>query len=259
MHGAHRLAFLTLSQCSRLDDILYGLGYEGIELSQLYWDILRQHDFLRTADEEQRARFKLADPVSLPDDGFATRVNTLLQAAVRACGLARGIAFRFVRAGALDLHSLYVEDEKLFIIHERLVSKEGIADALGLPHNLRTADFLFHAVNRILTDLLEQLPADAFSMEGGPKPVEWQRRMHVRLAEQRFFDFSRLETIRVLAQHPEPTITTEWLPDLWAPGTVIEIQCHTLSCAKGLQKNVLVAADGECGRKYSPILPLCVT
>ncbi|KAM0744660.1 hypothetical protein ACQRIT_000044 [Beauveria bassiana] len=251
-HSEQRMWYYSPEEkrdCPRLNDILYGLGYEGFELSQLYWTVLRQHDLLRTADEEQRARFKLADPFSIPDDGFATRVNTLLQAAVRACGLAKGTAFRFVKAGALDLHSLYVEDEKLFMIHERLVSKEAIADTLGLPHGLRTADLLFHAVKKIITDLLEQLPADTFQMEDGAKPVEWQRRMHVRLAEQRFLDFFRLETIRVHTQHSELTITTEWLPDLWAPGTAIEIQCHSLTCAMSLQKSVLVAADDA--------LPVC--
>ncbi|KAM3553302.1 hypothetical protein ARSEF4850_006982 [Beauveria asiatica] len=89
--------------CPRLNDILYGLGYEGLELSQPYWDILRRHGLLRTADEEQCAQFKLATPSSIPDDWFATRINTLLHAAMRACGLAEDTNFRFVQAGALDL------------------------------------------------------------------------------------------------------------------------------------------------------------
>ena len=164
---------------------------------------------------------------------------------MRACGLAKDTTFRFVQAGELDLHSLYVEDEKLFLIHERLMSKQGIADALGLPHNLRTMDYLFHAVNKMFTDLLEQLPADNFLMGDDAEPVEWQRKVHIRLAEQRFFEYSRLESIRILAQRSNSTISAEWLPGLWAQGTAIEIQCHSWSCAMNLQQSILIAADSE--------------
>lgn len=151
---------------------------------------------------------------------------------------------KFVSAGRLDLQSLYVEDQKLFIIHERLLSQQGIVDALGLPPNLVDADIHFHAVIELFSDLLAQLPAEVFSKEQSAKSIEWQRKAQVRLAEQRLFDLAHLAGIRISTSNSGRVFHTEWVASRRTPGTEIEIQYHSVSCGRRLQDSILIAGDG---------------
>lgn len=163
---------------------------------------------------------------------------------MRGCELTKDTTIRFVKAGALDLQSLYVEDKKLFLIHERSVSREGAADILGLPCEMITKDLAFHTVVKLFTDLLERLPANLFLTGNANKSIEWQRKSHVRLLEQRFLDHLRLELIRLSVNYQTGTVITEWPQHYWPLDTAIEIQYHSISCGRELQKRILVAADG---------------
>lgn len=185
-----------------------------------------------------------ASSSTTPVDAFMERARRSLQATVHACELSKGTTIKFVSAGQLDLQSLYVEDEKLFIIHERLLSQKGITDALGLPPNLADGDFQFHVVIELFSDLLAQLPAEVFSKEQNAKSIEWQRKAHVRLAEQRLFDLAHLAGIKISTSDSGRVFHTEWVSSRRTPGTEIEIQYHAVSCGARLQDSILIAGDG---------------
>ncbi|KAK3173866.1 hypothetical protein K4F52_010389, partial [Lecanicillium sp. MT-2017a] len=104
-HGRWLLSPKEKLDCPRLESILHGLGCEAFELSQPYWDLLRSHKLVHSAEEEERRRFKLASAAT-PSGEFAFKVSVVLQAAVRACQLTRHTELRFVKGGDLQLQTL---------------------------------------------------------------------------------------------------------------------------------------------------------
>jgi len=231
-------------QCPRLESILHGLGCEAFELSQPYWDLLRSHKLVHSAEEEERRRFKLASAAT-PSGEFASKVSIVLQAAVRACELTRDTELRFVKGGDLQLQTLYDRAQKLFMVHERFATCGHATDALGLPFNLGVPDIVFHTCNKLFTDLTEQLPPDAFKEADGYTSVELHRRLQIRLAEQQLLNYFRLDAVQVSCDKSsifkaEPSGSTP------GPGSsAIHIQHHTRSCYEGMT-DVLVAEEGKC-------------
>lgn len=209
--------------------------------------MLHEYNLIHSAEEEERERFKLADPIQTLSSDFSIRINTLLQAAVRACPLTNGTAIQFVEAGTLGLQTLYAHTERLLMIHGRFVSFEGAVEELGLPGGVKTSDVVFHTVNKLFTDALEQLPRYLFESEPSNKSTEWHVRLHMRLAEQRLLNFFRLDAIQILTSSENSLMIAKWSETMaWPPDTTLEIQYHDLSrCAVGRQGNLLVAEDGK--------------
>ncbi|KAM7185075.1 hypothetical protein V8F20_011940 [Naviculisporaceae sp. PSN 640] len=216
----------------RLDHIIQGLGYEGAELTKVCWTILRRHNLLRTADEEEQHRFTAAPLIADVDaeSTFATSVGHLLSACGYACPKTKGMAFRFVQAGQLHLDLFYSEAEKTFRVHDRWLSARGAVNELGLPENLPEADIVFHTVKRLFSDGLEQLPMDAFSAAevNDERTTEWRRRLEISLSEQRLLSYLRL-----------------FGPNIDVGLNLGGLLCHKVSRCGHLRSKLLTAED-EC-------------
>lgn len=71
-------------QNPRLDHIIQGLGREPYKLTKTYWDIMRRHKLLRTAEEEEGLLFNAAPPATVPETAFSASVHRLFRACARA-------------------------------------------------------------------------------------------------------------------------------------------------------------------------------
>lgn len=227
------------------------MGYEGVELTKAYWTILRRHNLLRTAEEEEQRRFMAAPVVTdiAAESSFATSVRHLLRACGNTCPQTKGMAFHFVQAGQLHLELSYSETEKLFRVHDRWLSVRSAVEELGLPDNLPEADVVFHTVKRFFSDALEQLPVDVFHVADTnyTRTAEWQRRLEISLSEQRLLSYLRLVGISVPAEAEDDGLSVHW--GCWPEasrslGDKVEIQCHKASRCAHLRDELLTAEDG---------------
>ncbi|KAK3309069.1 uncharacterized protein B0T15DRAFT_483533 [Chaetomium strumarium] len=230
----------------RLDHIIQGLGCEGVQLADSYCAILRRHNLIRTAEEEEHRRFTTAPPVAAAEleTAFAKSVRRLLRACVHACSKTNGIAIQFVQAGQLHLQLFYSEAERLFRVHERWLSIGGAIEELGLPDNLLDVDAVFHTVKRLFADALEQLPCEVF-VEDGSRTAEWRRKLEVSCAEQRLLNYLRVENLDVKEIWSNGQLLLSWKVDPRLDfGTSVEIQCHSASRCLHLRDRLLTAEDG---------------
>ena len=214
----------------------------------MYWTILRRHNLIRTAEEEEQQRFMAAPLITDTDAGstFATSVRHLLRACGYACPKTKGMAFHFVQAGQLDLQLFYSEEQ--FRVHDRWLSTHSAVHELGLPDNLPEADVVFHAVKRLFSDALEQLPVDVFVVEGNDvRTTGWRRKLEISLSEQRLLSYLRLvgSSVRVTPDPVGLLVARGWWPDARCGlDTVVEIQCHKASRCARLRSRLLTAEDG---------------
>jgi hypothetical protein len=233
-------------QNQRLRHIIQGLGCEGMELTTMYWNILRRHDLIHTAEEEERLRFTAAPPAVVPETSFATIVCRLLRACVRSFHKTNNMEIRFVQAGQLHLQLFYSEAERLFLIHERWLSIEGAIEELGLSDDLVEADVVFHTVKGLFADALEQLPREVFLEDANTRTAEWRRKLEMSRAEQRILNYLRMVNVNIDIVKGRPELRLRWAVDYhWSVDTSLEIQCHRASRCSHLRDNLLIAEDGR--------------
>ncbi|GAB1315574.1 hypothetical protein MFIFM68171_05784 [Madurella fahalii] len=228
---------------TRLDQIIQGLGYEGAELTDGYWAILRQYNLIRTAEEEEQRRFAAAPLVDVPESTFAKSVHRLLRACVRACPTTDGMAIRFVQAGQMRLQIVFSEAERLFLVHDRWLSVQDAVMELGLPDDLTEADITFHTVKRLFADALEQLPCSMFPQDS-PMTADLQRKLDIKHAEQRLLNHHLLvATLGVRAVPPHHGLCLSWAAP--ASRQNFEVQCHKASRCFDLWDNLLISEDAR--------------
>ena len=233
-------------QNPRLDHIIHGLGCEGVELTKMYWTLLRKQNLVRTAEDEEQRRFTAAPPTDVPQTTFAASVYRLIRACVRACPQTNGMAITFVKAGTLHLHLFFSEAERLFRIHERWLTPDGALTELGLPEDLTEADMIFHAVKRLFAEALEQLPRSAFLEEGDGREAEWRRKLEISLAEQRLLNYFRTwGEVNTDLFRTVPTWMVKWNAAAQMNRQNVEVQCHRASRCSYLRDSLLIADDGK--------------
>ena len=240
-------------QNPRLDYIIRGLGYQGVELTEPYWDILRKHNLVRTAEEQESKLFKAAPGTDVPKTSFATGVCNLLGACLKACREVKDYTICFVQAKKLDLHIFLSEEEILFRIHDRWLTKKGAVNGLGLRGAMTEADLIYNAVRFLFADALKQLPLEVFTEVGGGyedgthdmTPVR-RRKLQVNLAERRLLNYLRIDkpTVEIVIGRG---FCVKWSIDPRRDAdTEIEIRCHEASTCRHLlesQVNTYAAED----------------
>ena len=225
-----------------------------MQLKDSFWAILRKHNFIRTAEEEQQRRFLRAEPVSVPGTHFAMSVHRLLRACIHACPQTDRIAIQFVDAGSLLLQSYHDEAGNVFKIHSRWLTSDGAAEELGLEGDLMIEDdIIFHSVKSLFDNILELVPDDAFDRDGagGSRASIWYRRREVNQAEQRLLGYLRvqqdIEFYRTSLSY-RPEIGVSWLssfaPNLRANNTQVEVQLHLVRSCSHL-RDALISSDGK--------------
>ncbi|KXX81537.1 hypothetical protein MMYC01_202498 [Madurella mycetomatis] len=230
------------SKNPRLDSVIQGLGCEGVELTNMYWAILRRYKLIRTAEEEERRRFTAAPLVTVSKSTFATSVYRLFRACLRACPTTKDMAINFVQAGQLRLQLFFSEAERLFLVHDRWLSVDGAIMELGLPDGLMEADIIFHTVKRLFADALEQLPSDVFP-EDNSKMADGGRELEIKRAEQRLLSHLLLNSSTVHTILSRPALSLNWV--VTSPQQNFEVQCHKASRCAYLWDSLLTAEDAR--------------
>jgi hypothetical protein len=236
------------SRNPRLNQIIQGLGCEGVGLTRRYWDILRRHGLMHTAEEVEQRRFTTA-PLTPVDrrttSGFATLVYSLLRACMRACPQTNGMEISFVQAGQLHLHLFFSKAEGLFRIHERWLCLDGARKELNLPDDLIEPDVVFHTVKLLFANALGQLPREAFFDEGNARTPEWRKKLEIIGAEQRLLNHQRIGKLTLDLMVGRPGLSVGWTVDpRLKVGDEVEIQCHRVSRCAHLRNSLLIAEDG---------------
>jgi hypothetical protein len=235
------------SRNPRLDQIIQGLGCEGVGLTKRYWDILRRHGLVRTAEEEEQRRFTTA-PLTPPDrrtaSGFATSVYRLLRACIRACPQTNGMEISFVQAGQLHLHLFFSKAEGLFRIHERWLCLDDARKELNLPDDLVEPDVVFHTVKLLFANALGQLSREAFFEAGNARTPEWRKESEIIGAEQRLLDHQRVGELTVQSMIGRPGFCVRAVGSRLKVDDEVEIQCHRVSRCAHLRDTLLIAEDG---------------
>jgi hypothetical protein len=236
------------SRNPRLNQIIQGLGCEGVGLTRQYWDLLRRHGLVRTAEEEEQRRFTTATPTLVgltTDPGFETSVCHLLRACMRACPQTNGMEIIFVEAGQLHLHLYFSKAERLFRIHNRWLCLDGARKELNLPDDLIKPDVVFHTVKLLFANALGQLPREAFLDEGNEKTPEWRKKLEIIGAEQRLLNHQRIGGLTFDLVMGRPGWWVRWTVDSRLKvGDEVEIQCHRVSRCAHLRNSLLIAEDG---------------
>lgn len=211
-----------------------------------YWAVLERFDLVRTADQEQRRRFLIAEAAIVPRQRFAEEVVRLLRASLQGCAQTSEITIQFVRAEQLSLHTFYVEAEKLSKIHEKWLSKDASTQELGLPQNLPEVDVLFHVIKRLFSEILDEVPEDRFDNDENHSSA-WQKKRVLSCAEQRLLDYRRISNRLALttgiATQSTSRMTLQWDGDLsWGDDSLVTVQLHAeLTCSH--LRDLLLAKD----------------
>ncbi|KAH6988526.1 hypothetical protein EDB80DRAFT_730218 [Ilyonectria destructans] len=234
------------SKNPRLEKTIQGLDRQGVEVPNTYWAVLERFDLVRTADQEQRRRFLIAEVATVPRQKFAEEVMRLLRASLQGCAQTSEIAVQFVRAEQLSLHTFYVEAEQLSKIHKKWLNKDASTQELGLPQNLAEGDVLFHVIKRLFSEILDQVPDDRFDHNENHSNV-WQKKRVLSCAEQRLLDYGRISnrlalTAEIAAQSTS-RMTLQWDGDLsWGDDSLVTVQLHVeLTCSH--LRDLLLAKD----------------
>ncbi len=206
---------------------------------------------MRTAEEEERRRFRDAPWVEIADLGYpyATSVHRLLRACMQVCSKTTDIGVVFVQADQICLQIDYSEDEQVFRVHAGWLSTRRATEELGLTNDLTEADVIFHTVKGLFSDILAQLTIRG-QMDRS-STAEQPGRAEVSNIEQGLLAYLRMADLHVDAVSGSPGLRIRWKVDPnQSPRTVIEIQCHRVASCSHLRAKLLTADDGEFLSRY---------
>ncbi|KAH8174636.1 hypothetical protein LIA77_06055 [Sarocladium implicatum] len=229
-----------LSQNPRLEDTIRGLGREKALLTDTYWTILYGHGLLRTAAEKEKDRFVASQTASIPATSFAASISRLLKNCIRLCQKTADISLTFVQAGQLQLPLHYSPENGTLLVHERWLDAATAVDYLGLPESLTEADQVFHAVEKLFTDALAQLPDEVFLGEGHGRTANWRRNQEVCLARQHLLSHFRTKISVSASGSPAESLRIQWKFDTcWDADAPVIVQCHRMSECSHLRQKLL--------------------
>lgn len=226
-----------------MSHIIKGLGREGAELSELHWDLLRDHGLVRTA-EEACEDFDNAPVIEIADLGypFATSVHRVLRACLHACSETARTDVVFVQAGKLPLQIRCSDHRELVQIHAGWLSVRRATEELGLSHDLAEDDVVFHTVKRLFSDTLELFTAGPDSSTGADNRLKAK----ASNMDQNLLAYLRLKDLAIEAVAGRPELHLQWKVDPnQSPSTVVEIHCHQASSCSYLRGSLLTADDGK--------------
>jgi len=217
-----------------------GLGREGVQITHTLWRILRNHGFVRTADEEEQRRFLAAEVVPVPETDFGKCVHRLLRACMNTCPQLQHMTFEFVNAGTLQLYSYYHEPEALLKLHDRWLDVESAVNDLGLPEGQESRNVAFYAAKELFAEALERVPDGGFKKD--ERPARWHQRREKILAEERVSQYMRMTS--ALEFRP-PSFDISQLLVSWRDCDVrVNLQLHELPrCA--LLRQRLTTGEGK--------------
>lgn len=227
----------------RLSKIIEGFGRQGFQLTDAYWKVLKRFNFVRTADDEQRKRFLNSTPALVPGDAFPHDVNRLLQTCLRGCTQTARIVLQFVVAGQLEMDTYYVESENVFKVHDKWLVKENIMEELGLADHVAEIDIVFHVVQRLFSELMDQLPEKA-SQQNDPVLSKFLKRQTANICSQRLLEYVRTKSSIMLERSPfEPNaliLNWGWISASGVNDSVV-VQLHLEASCVHLCRNLLAS------------------
>ncbi|VUC24627.1 unnamed protein product [Clonostachys rosea] len=223
-----------ISEDPRLKKIIQGLGRTGSRLPDAYWTILFDFRLVHTAQKEQEDQFLKSRIAAVPPTKFAESLDKLLRSCIKGTPGVGHVKIEFVQAGQLHLHTYF--GLLAFKIHERWLHREQVVEELGLSSDVPEGDVLFHAVQWLIREFIEQMPEGEFT-ETDDHGIEWEKRRVTNCAIQRLFEYINVNNSIALEQDlmgPSSKLTLEWnRSSSWAQEAVVNAQLHhKASCHK---------------------------
>jgi hypothetical protein len=187
---------------------------------------------VHTAKEEQEDQFLKSRIAVVPVDKFAESLSRVLRSCIQGIPGVAHIDVEFVQAGRLRLHTYF--KDATFKIHERWLDNEQVVRELGLSTGVPESDVLFHAVQWLVRELIDQIPKNQFAGTED-HTVEWDKRRVTNCAVQRLFEYININNSVTLQQSPsgnENKLILEWNRlSSWCQEAVINVQLHhKVSC-----------------------------
>lgn len=231
-----------------------GMGRQPFKLTTELWKTLEQYSLVHTAEKEAQRCYKAAPVVLVPDTTFATSMNRLLRACIRACPQTTAMQVEFVDAGQIHLDLFVSKTKPLVRIHKRWLAIDAAIAELGLVGAVVEADTILVTVKRLFADILEHLPPEEFQQQDSLRLPDSLMKQERHRAEQRLANYPKME-VRIVDKrhegHHGPSLSLKWTadPQLQDGASQIEIQCHQVSSCSHLRDKLLIAADGMCTSK----------
>lgn len=234
------------------------MGKQPFKLTDKLWSILVHHDLVHTYEKEAQRCYKNAPAVPVPDTSFATSVNRLLRACIRACPQTSAMKVEFVNAGQVHLNYYVSKTKTLIRIHKRWLEIDAAVTELGLVGDMVEAETVACAVKRLFADVLDILPRDLFYKQGIARLPESHMKQECHRAEQRLIKYQKME-VRIVDEGHRGNhgLSVEWALNCQQQyeDTEVEIQCHRVSCCSRLRDDLLIAADGMCFSSDNEAVP----
>ncbi|KAG8156593.1 hypothetical protein KVR01_013544 [Diaporthe batatas] len=237
--------------------IIKGMGKQPFHLSDKLWAILNYRLLVNTAEKEAQRRYMKAPIVPVPETTFATSLNRLLEACIRACSHSQimGMELEFVDAGLNHLNlcvfektsSLEETSSWLVRIHKRWLSMDTAVAKLGLIGNVVEARAAVFAAKKLFSDLVRNVPSEKFLQEGSSELPEDHMEQQVQRADQRLENYQMMHVGIVDTTHKGHLgLTVEWTVNDGQQEDLqnIEIQCHRVSRCSRLRDRLLTGKDG---------------
>ncbi|CAH0059083.1 unnamed protein product [Clonostachys solani] len=229
-----------MSEDPRLKTIIQGLGRTGSRLPDCYWSILSRFHLIHTAKKEQENQFLKSRIAMVSADKFAESLHRLLRSCIPGIPSVAHINIEFVQAGQLRLHT-YLKDAT-FKIHERWLDSEQVVGELGLSSNVQEIDVLFHAVQWLVKELIEQMSEGQF-VKTEDHTIEWDKRRVTNCAVQRLFEYMNVNNSVTLQQTP-PGNTNKLILgwnrfSSWCQEAVVSVQLHHKASCQEIHARLL--------------------
>ncbi|CAH0029149.1 unnamed protein product [Clonostachys rhizophaga] len=229
-----------ISEDPRLKTIIQGLGRTGSRLPDSYWSILSRLHLIHTAKEEQEDQFLKSRIAMVPADKFAESLSKVLRSCIQGIPAAAHINVEFVQAGQLRLHTYF--KDVTFKIHQRWLDNDQVVRELGLPSDVPESDVLFHAIQWLVRELIDQMPEGQFAGTED-HTVEWDKKRVTNCAVQRLFEYININNSVTLHQTPSEDaskLILEWNRfSSWCQEAVVNVQLHHKASCQEIHDRLL--------------------
>lgn len=227
------------------------MGRHPFKLTDNLWGLLALHGLVNTIEQEAQRRYIDAQTVTVPDTSFATSVNRLVRACLRACPQTTSMKVNFVNVSQIHL-DIYVqhapETEQLVKFHKRWLFMDAAIAELGIG-DVSEAEAVVYTVSTLFSDVLNRVPREVFLQQDSSRLPESHMKLECRRAQQRLVKYQQVE-IRIVNKEDggSPGLRLEWAVN--APRqddeSMIEIYLHRVSTCSDLREKLYITKDGMC-------------
>ena len=173
-------------------------------------------------------------------------VCRLLKNCMQSCRRTAGVTLRFVQAGSLHLPLYFLQTRNELLIHDRWLNVYSVMEELGLSEAAFEHDTVFHAVERLFTSAMDQLPSEALLEGEDSRTIEWKKSRDILIARQNLLTYFRMASLDVGINAAGREIRLTWPFDSrWSADACVSVQCHQNSRCAQLREDILAGRKGK--------------